>query len=192
MFRPLAVFLAVTASAAQLSAAEPVDYVRQIKPILRERCYACHGPLKTQQDLRLDTAGRMKTGGDSGPAITPGKSAESLLIERVTEADEEDRMPPEGKPLTAEQIELLRRWIDEGASAEVDEPAPDPREHWAFRLPVKAAVAVGKNPIDVLLYAEMKKQGLNPLGSAAPQVVLRRVYLDLVGCPRRESNGRRS
>ena len=184
MIRPLVVFLAVTVSAAVLPAAEPVDYGRQIKPILRKRCYACHGPLKTKQDLRLDTARRMKTGGDSGPAITPGKSAESLLIQRVTEADEEDRMPPEGKPLSAQQIELLRRWIDEGAKADVDEPAPDPREHWAFRVPLKVAdVAAGKNPIDALLETEMRKRGLRPLGSAAPQVMLRRVHLDLVGLP---------
>ena len=98
-----------------LTAAEPVDYVRDVKPILKERCYACHGALKQKAKLRLDTAALATTGGKNGPAIEPGKAAASLLLQRVSDTDDRTRMPPEGKPLTAEQIALLKAWIEKGA-----------------------------------------------------------------------------
>src|SRR4051812_5835763 len=81
---------------------KPVDYQSQIKPVLRERCFACHGALKQKGGLRLDTAAFALKGGDSGPAIAPGDVAASLLLERVTAADESERMPPEGEPLRPE------------------------------------------------------------------------------------------
>src|SRR5262249_58560439 len=81
-------------------AADPVDYVRQVKPLLKERCSACHGALKQQGKLRLDTVALIAKGGMSGPAIKSGEPAESLIIERVSDPDDDTRMPPEGKPLT--------------------------------------------------------------------------------------------
>src|SRR5204863_4483821 len=87
-----------------LGAADPVEYARDVKPIFKERCYACHGALKQKGKLRLDTVVLMTTGGKSGAAITPGDPAASLLLERVCDTDDKSRMPPEGKPLTAEQI----------------------------------------------------------------------------------------
>src|SRR5438128_1012929 len=78
------------------SAAEPVDYVQHVKPILKQRCYGCHGVLKRKAGLRLDTGASIRRGGDSGPAIEPGHGDESLIVERVTETDVAQRMPPEG------------------------------------------------------------------------------------------------
>jgi mono/diheme cytochrome c family protein len=103
--------------------AEPVDYVRQIKPILAKHCYECHGSKKQESGLRLDTPAAALKGGESGPAILPGKSEESLLYLAVAGSDVVDRMPLKGKPLADSQIALLKSWIDEGAKAP-DEPAP--------------------------------------------------------------------
>ncbi len=98
----------------QLSA---VDYLREVKPLLRQRCFACHGALKQESSLRLDTVASMIKGGDSGPVISPAAPAESLLLQRLTATDSDQRMPPEqdGEPLTTAQIELLRAWISAGA-----------------------------------------------------------------------------
>jgi hypothetical protein len=91
-----------------LTAVEPVDYLRDIKPILRERCYACHGALKQKAKLRLDTVAFATAGGSTGPAIKPGDVAASLLLERVCDTDDRTRMPPEGKPLSAAEVALLK------------------------------------------------------------------------------------
>ncbi|MEJ7637002.1 MAG: c-type cytochrome domain-containing protein [Singulisphaera sp.] len=95
-----------------------VDYVRDVKPLLSRRCVACHGALKKNAGLRLDTAAHIRTGGDGGPAVVAGKGSESLLIEAVT-GGEDWRMPPagEGEPLSAEEIARLKAWIDAGARA---------------------------------------------------------------------------
>jgi mono/diheme cytochrome c family protein len=126
-----------------------IDYLEQVKPLLRERCYACHGPLKQKAGLRLDTAALAIKGGDSGPAVKPGDVAGSLLLERVSAADPAERMPPEheGERLSPAQIAELRDWIAAGASRPQDEqPEADPREHWAFRpisLPRPRWIGVG-------------------------------------------------
>src|SRR6476659_7490973 len=124
-----------------VAANEPVDYQKQIKPIIAARCKACHGALKQEGGLRLDTGALARKGGDSGEVIVPGKSASSPLIDRITATDLTDRMPQEGEPLTAAQIGAFRDWIDQGAASPVDEQADnDPREHWAFRPIVKPPV----------------------------------------------------
>src|SRR5262245_55885594 len=108
-----------------------VDYVRDIKPILAARCYACHGALKQRGRLRLDTAALARRGGKSGPAVAAGKSAASLLIEHVTAGNGAGRMPPEseGEPLTPQEIGRLRAWIDQGAAGPADEkPEADPKD----------------------------------------------------------------
>ena len=137
LMKSTAGLLAVVLFAAANSAAdERVDYATQIKPLLATKCFACHGALKQESGLRLDAASLIRTGGDSGPVIVAERSPESLLIERVTADDE--RMPPEGEgePLTAEQITLLRRWIDQGAIAPDEPIPPNPRDHWAYQPPV--------------------------------------------------------
>lgn len=171
-------------------AEDGVDYQKQIKPILRERCVACHGALKSEGGLRLDTAIAAKKGGDSGAAIVAGNVAESVLLRRIASKDDSERMPPEGEHLTDAQQDLLRRWIEAGAKAPDDEqPEKDPRDHWAFKTPKRPSlpqvqVASGStNPIDLFLAAEQQKHGLVAQGFADKRIWLRRVHLDLIGLP---------
>lgn len=171
---------------------EQIDYARQIKPLLAKRCYACHGALKQQGGLRLDTAIFARKGGDGGPAVEPGKSDESLLIEAVQGVDGVRRMPPkdEGEALPAEDIALLRAWIDQGARApEGEEPQADPRKHWAFQRVERPAVPVVnnpawvRNPIDAFVAAGQEAHGVVPTAPADRATLLRRVHLDLTGLP---------
>jgi hypothetical protein len=166
------------------TAAEPVDYLRDIKPVLRERCYACHGALEQKGKLRLDTVANMTTGGRTGAAVMP-RDAASLLLERVTAADDKDRMPPEGKPLTAEQIASLKLWIEQGAKGPSDEKQEeDPAKHWAFQPVKRPAVPPGEtNPIDALLAVDRSKRGLTTVPEADRATLLRRVTFDLIGLP---------
>jgi hypothetical protein len=155
-----------------------VDYEKEIKPLLKERCYACHGALKQKADLRLDTTAAMRKGGDGGD-ILAGEHA--LLLERVTTSDKDDRMPPEGEGsmLTSEQVEKLRAWMAAGAPAPANEqPEADPRAHWAYQLPKSS----GKS-MDALLSARLAAKKLKPQPEAAPEIWLRRIYLDLIGLP---------
>ncbi|HVX12665.1 MAG TPA: PSD1 and planctomycete cytochrome C domain-containing protein [Pirellulales bacterium] len=183
------VVLVLTATLSR--AGEAPDYVRDVRPLLKERCYACHAALKQEGNLRLDTAAAVRTGGDSGAAIVPNKPGESLLIGRVSARDENERMPPDGlKPLSAEQIAIFSAWIASGAAAPADDqPEPDPRQHWAFQPPRRTSLPeVGwespvQNPIDALLAAEHARHGLRPLGETTKPLLLRRAYLDLIGLP---------
>src|SRR5262245_56310364 len=114
------VFVAVTSLLShnsQLSAAESSsDFERNILPIFSAHCTECHGPKQQKNALRLDTAGGLRQGGESGAAFVPGKSDESLIIQYLTgENAEQIRMPPKGPPLTADEIAVLRQWINSGA-----------------------------------------------------------------------------
>jgi hypothetical protein len=190
MRRSTLVLLSLFLFAAGLRAEERVDYLRDIKPILKARCYACHGVLKQRSGLRLDTADLLKQGGDTGPVVVPGKADESMLILRVTASDRRRRMPPKGEPLTAKQINSIRAWIEQGAPSPVAEkPEEDPTRHWAFQPPVRTTPPSVKDPsqvgnaIDAFLAAKRDAKGLTPLPAASRAVLLRRVYLDLVGVP---------
>lgn len=172
------------------TAADDVDYVRNVKPILSTHCYACHGVLKSEAALRLDTAAAALKGGDSGPTLVPGKPDASELIRRVTSDDESVRMPAEGKPLSKDQIAILSKWIGQGARAPADEkPQLDPRQHWSFQSPVRPDVPSVehrqrvRNPIDAFIVAQHEKLGLEPRPAASKSTLLRRVYLDLIGLP---------
>src|SRR5690606_37520816 len=103
------------------TADEQIDYLKQIKPVFQARCYACHGALKQEGNLRLDTQAQMVQGGDSGPALIAGDVAASLLVQRVSSNDESERMPPEGEPLKPAEIAALSSWIAAGAAAPQDE-----------------------------------------------------------------------
>ena len=170
-------------------AAEGPEYVKDVKPIFAKRCYACHGALAQKGDLRLDTVAAMLKGGKGGPAIEPGKSAESYLIDAL-EGNAGFRMPPqdEGGPLTSSEMAAIRGWIDAGAKAPADDaPQPDPKRHWAFLAPRRPSVPAIKNaawvrnPIDAFLAAEHEKRGLQPVAPAERAELLRRVSLDLTG-----------
>ena len=172
------------------AAAETVDYVKDVKGVLRSRCFACHGALKQEAMLRLDTVAGMQKGGESGPVIKAGDLTGSLIISRITHADAGERMPPEGEPpLKAEQIAAIKTWIEQGARGIPNEqPEADPREHWAFKKPTKTPLVIpsdstSSSTLDVLISAEQTKHGLTPLGPAEKHVILRRATLDLTGLP---------
>lgn len=183
-----AVFVAF--GTARSLASDSVDYRRDVKALLKERCFACHGALQQQGDLRLDSGDLIRRGGDSGSAIVPGAAASSLLVERIADPNPESRMPPEGEPLTAAQIEAVRRWIDQGAvTPDDDEPEQDPRLHWAFQPIVRPAVPDSPNPawtrnaIDAFIASEHKRAGLTPQVAADSPLLVKRLYIDLVGMP---------
>ena len=170
-----------------LDAPSDVDYARDVKPVLAARCYACHGALKAEAGLRVDTVAAMT---EVAGVVVPGDSAASALLERVSDSDPETRMPPghEGAPLTADELAALRAWIEAGAPAPADDaPETDPRDHWAFQAPVRPEVPGSStaplHPVDAFLAAKQAERGLIPTGPAEPRLLLRRLYLDLIGVP---------
>ena len=153
------------------TAANPIDYEKQVKPIFAARCYACHSALRKKSGLRLDTAALLIEGGDSGAAVEPGHADDSLLITMLT-GESGTRMPPEGEgeALHADQIDLIKQWINEGAVAPAESPAPDPRDHWAYKPPKRPAVptvrdpAWSGNPIDAFLASGYESAGRHAAG----------------------------
>jgi mono/diheme cytochrome c family protein len=181
---------AVWAADASKPSNQKVDYLKIIKPLLGLRCTTCHGPLRQNGALRLDAAVLIRKGGDSGPAIKPGEPKKSLLLDALLGRNGVSRMPAEGKPLNPKEIDLIRKWVQQGAFAPADETiADDPRLHWAYKIPKRSPVPIPqqadwvRNPIDAFLSAEHKKRGLTPQPPAQKNVLLRRVYLDLTGLP---------
>src|ERR1017187_1326012 len=116
------------------STATPVDYASQIKPILTQHCVSCHGAAKPRGGLRLDTAAAALVGGKGGPAVLPGKGAESPLIEAMRGEGATDRMPLNRPPLAEAEIKRIETWIDQGAKAMPGEKpgVPPAKLHWAF------------------------------------------------------------
>lgn len=168
---------------------QPVDFARDVQPVLEARCYKCHGPQRHEGGLRLDVRSLAQRGGDSGPVIVPGNAAGSVLVERLRSSDAALRMPAEGEPLEPAQIELIVRWIDEGAAWPDEAAGSDPAQHWSFqpcRQPqpprVQAADWV-RNPIDNFVLARLEAAGLAPAPEADRYTLVRRVYLDLIGLP---------
>jgi Protein of unknown function (DUF1553)/Protein of unknown function (DUF1549)/Planctomycete cytochrome C len=169
-------------------ASEPIDYLKDIKPILKERCYACHAVLKQESELRLDTASSMLKGGSSGPAVVSGKPEVSEILSRIKSAEADSRMPPEGAPLSNAEIERIRTWIQQGAEAPADElPESDPRAHWSFTKPIRpplpAALGSSQNPIDAWIQGQQDALGIVAMPQTDKATLLRRVYLDLIGLP---------
>ena len=195
-----ATLLCLVAAAAQLPppASGPVDFKRDIEPIFQARCVACHGAAMQMNGLRLDGREPALAGGSSGAAIVPGNSAGSRLVEHVSGA-RKPRMPMSGPPLSAEQVSLIRAWIDQGAkwpeSAAGEAPRPAdagsrPRAaHWAFVAPKRPAPpavvrrAWVRNPIDAFVLARLEREGVEPSPEADRVTLLRRVALDLTGLP---------
>ena len=171
-------------------AVSAADYSRDIKPVLQARCYACHGTLKQNAGLRLDTGNFIRKGGKNGAIVTPGKPDKSRLIERLLSTHEDVRMPAEGEPLTPAQITLIRQWIAAGAPSPADEKSErDPGDHWAFRAPIRpplpkpAQANWERNPIDHFISAAHAQHALKPRPAADKGTLLRRVYIDLIGLP---------
>jgi mono/diheme cytochrome c family protein len=187
------------------TAAEPVDYLRDIKPIFTKHCITCHGAQKQRGGLRLDTAKSALEGGNSGAVIIASKSNDSLLIKAVTGCEGIKPMPPKEFPrLSAEQIASLKSWIDQGAKAPATETVDNSKtaktDHWALqpvhRLPLPVlknpSPLAGeggvrglwpRNPIDYFILARLEKDKLTPSPEADRATLLRRVSLDLTGLP---------
>ncbi len=175
------------------AATRQVDFARDVAPILERDCQRCHGAKKHKAGLSLHDPKKAMAGGDSGPAIVPGESAESLLIEAVARIDESTAMPPdgEGDPLTAEQVGILRAWIDQGAEwpAPVASAESDDHGHWSFvppkpqTVPAVAHADAVRNPIDAFVLARLEKEGLEPAPEADRRTLIRRLSLDLIGLP---------
>ena len=176
----------LTGSARTVLSAEKVDYLKEIKPIFAEKCFACHSALKEEAELRLETRDLMLKGSYSGAVIHPGKPDESILLERILAKGDEQMPPPEdGSRLSEHDIALIRTWIEQGAVTPKEEIPGSPKDHWAFQAPVKAKVPdVGlNNPIDAFLELKRKQQGLVTVPPASRRVLIRRLYLDLIGLP---------
>ena len=190
---PIVVLVAVALAAVSVCAradpsvaAAPVDFATEIRPIFEQRCYECHGPHERKGDLRLTNAADAFTAGDLGiPVISPGSARMSPLHDLVTSADPKERMPKDRQPLSAHEIELIRRWIDEGASWPDGPAAP----HWAYVKPVRPPLpTVGRaawprRELDLFVLARLEREGIEPAAVADPATLLRRVSLDLTGLP---------
>ncbi len=168
------------------SVAAPVDFAKEIEPILIKRCSECHGPDKQKADLRLDSrVAALKAAKSGKVALVPGQSAASEILHRVTAADPDEVMPPKGEHLTEQQIASLRRWIDDGAVW----PEIDPRKHWSFQRPVHPEPPSVKdapwvhNDLDRFILARLEKEGLRPQTEADRPTLVRRLSLDLTGLP---------
>ena len=173
-----------SASAAESSAGR-IDFNRDVRPILSEHCLACHGPDKAKRKagLRLDLADSATARLDSGHrAVVPGDAGQSAILRAVTSTDDAERMPPAktGKRLTDGQVQMLRRWIEQGAEFKL---------HWAYLaperppLPAVSNVAWPRNGLDRFVLARLEKEGLPPSPEADKHTLLRRATLDLTGLP---------
>ncbi|MDX2151955.1 MAG: PSD1 and planctomycete cytochrome C domain-containing protein [Bryobacteraceae bacterium] len=165
-------------------APQRVDFARDVEPILKANCYACHSAANAQSQLRLDAKAGALRGGMSGPVIVAGRSADSRLIHRVTGAGGEQRMPLKGTPLSEDQIATLRRWIDLGAPWPDDGKALELKQHWSYVKPRRPAVPAGfKHPIDAFVATRLSREGLKPSAEASKEKLIRRLSLDLTGLP---------
>ncbi|MBV8881835.1 MAG: PSD1 domain-containing protein [Planctomycetaceae bacterium] len=202
---PLASLLVAVSTlvpAAGQDAAPPIDFQKQVQPLLAQNCHKCHGADHQKGGLRLDRRASALHGGDSSDQVlVPGKSAKSDLIARLRSTDPDVMMPPKGKRVPAEQIELLARWIDAGAAWPEDATAAaspvvpgraitaEQRAYWAFQ-PLRAPKApdvrhadLVRTPIDAFILARLEREGLEPAPEAGRLDLIRRVSYDLTGLP---------
>ena len=163
-----------------------VDFDREIRPLLQERCVECHGSKKVKANLRLDAKMHAVKGGESGPAFVAGNPAKSLLFDRITTQDAETKMPPKGEPLTSAQTEKVRQWIAEGAvwpeNAADQAARRDPRlDHWSVQ-PLRKDFGTAKS-VDDFVSARLKVAGLRMSPEADRRTLIRRLSFDLHGLP---------
>jgi mono/diheme cytochrome c family protein len=164
-------------------AARAVDFARDIAPLFQTACVRCHARGKDKGGFNLETRDRMLKGGDNGPAVVPGQSADSYLITLVAGLEPDNVMPQKGSRLTPAQIGLLRAWIDQGAAWDpsVSFARSAPR-NLARRVPqVPETPAATANPVDRLLHGYLTRHGVGPGRRADDRVLVRRLYLDVLG-----------
>ena len=178
-------FLCAVLARSGLAESDQVDFIRDVRPILATHCFQCHGPDASTRkaDLRLDTAEGLKHTAKSGrQVVVPGKPQESELYLRVSSDKPDYRMPPPSaeKQLTPKDVELLRRWIEQGAPWQA---------HWAYQTPTKPPVPEVRDkgwcrtPIDRFILARLEREGLTPSPEADKETLIRRVTFDLTGLP---------
>ena len=175
-----------------------VDFASEVQPIFQAKCYSCHGPAKQESNYRLDIKQRALEGGDFGAEpMVAGRSDESDLVAYVSGEDPDLMMPPSGMgtPLTVVQVDLIKRWIDQGAewpeSLSGDDNAEITTDHWAFQPIVKTLPPAVRdwpekifplvNPIDRFVADRMQRNSIRPSPPADPTTLIRRLYLDLHG-----------
>ena len=174
----------LAASAKKPSVTDPVDFSSQIRPLISSKCFSCHGPDESSRKakLRLDFRDEAIKDHKGSRAIVPGDAAGSELVRRITTTDPDDLMPPPktGRTLSAGEIDLLKRWIQQGAPYS---------PHWAFVNPKRPALPAVKmkswprNAIDYFILAKLERNGLKPSPSADRYALVRRLSLDLTGLP---------
>ncbi|MBO12259.1 MAG: hypothetical protein CMJ68_16035 [Planctomycetaceae bacterium] len=191
----IAVCATVAIAGTTLSAAEPVQFEKHVRPILKTHCFLCHGEagvIKGKLDLRLRRW--LVRGGESGAAIAPGKPADSYLLNRIRSGE----MPPGDKKLSTVEIDVIQRWIAAGATTARPEPetiqgneylSEEDRSYWAFQPVVRPDVPQAKNrhqvqsPIDAFLLRRLEEKQLEMSQLAGPTVLIRRLTFDLTGLP---------
>ena len=170
-----------------------IDFVRDVRPILQQRCYSCHGADKQKSGLRLDVRSEAFRGGDAyGPSVIAGSADDSPLLQLVREDDPELRMPLDAAPLTEEEISVLMRWIEQGAVWPEDADLvrlEDKRDHWSFKPltnpapPSQSDDTWARNDVDRFILSRLEAEGLRPSPEADRLTWLRRVSFDLIGLP---------
>ncbi|MEM7384910.1 MAG: PSD1 and planctomycete cytochrome C domain-containing protein, partial [Verrucomicrobiota bacterium] len=169
----------------QRGGSETIDFTRDIRPLLSDNCFFCHGPdaAERKADLRLDVEAAAKAPIDGQAPIVSGHPDKSVILQRMISEDPDEQMPPpeSGKSLSAEEVDLIKRWISEGAEWS---------EHWAYVIPgpnnaleEKAGAEWGRNAVDHLILKRLKGEGLEPSPEADPATLVRRLSFDLTGLP---------
>jgi len=179
--------IAVACAASPADAAAPIDFNRDIRPILSNNCFFCHGPDENERQggsdgLRLDTAEGALADQGGRAAVTPGKPDTSELIRRITTVDADELMPPAktGKKLTAREVSLLTEWIRQGAPY---------AQHWSYNKPSRPSLPQVRNPrwsanpVDLFILSQLDHEQLEPAQPADPYTLIRRLTLDLTGLP---------
>jgi hypothetical protein len=162
------------ASAGEPSLPAKIEFNRDVRPILSDNCFYCHGPdpKHREAELRLDVRDEAL----AKKAVVPGKADESELVKRIFSSDADELMPPPDsyKKLTVRQKDILKLWVAQGGTYQ---------QHWAYEKPVKAPIPAGQNGVDVLVQARLRAIGLKPSPEADRRTLIRRLYSDLLGLP---------
>jgi mono/diheme cytochrome c family protein len=200
--KPALCAVGLVSSLGAYAAGAAPDFSREVRPLLEQHCFKCHGPEKQKGGLRYDTKeGAFKAGESGEKAIIPGHASESRLIKLVSSKDDDERMPSKGDPLSAAQIDLLKRWIDAGAEwpealAQTRGAArsemivtDEDRKHWSYLPLTNSPVPAVKNsdsvrtPVDRFILAALEKKKLALSPQAGARKLVRRIYFDLIGLP---------
>jgi hypothetical protein len=185
--------IAAVALLAERVSANPINFVKDVRPIFEKHCYSCHSASKQKSGFRLDVKSEALKGGDAyAPSIIPGKAKESPLVHFINGTESDLLMPPEGEKLTGEEIAIISRWIDEGAAwpEGVDRVSiKDRRDHWSFKpiskpiIPEVMQADWPRHALDRFILAKLEKEGLRPAREAERATWFRRVSFDLTGLP---------